>query len=121
MDTLYSLADYDLSAAYIRSHTRHRPTVGLILGSGLSGLAQQIEGADSLEYAQIPHFPLSTVAGHAGRLVIGRLAGVGVCAMQGRFHFYEGYDMHTVTLPIRVMQRLGVKTLILTNAAGGIG
>jgi purine-nucleoside phosphorylase len=120
MDTLYSLADYELSAAYIRSHTRHRPTVGLILGSGLSGLAQQIEGADSLDYAQIPHFPLSTVAGHAGRLVIGKLAGASVCAMQGRFHYYEGYDMQTVTLPIRVMQRLGIKTLILTNAAGGL-
>jgi len=120
METLYSLADYDLSAAYIRSHTRHRPTVGLILGSGLSGLAQQIEGADSLDYARVPHFPLSTVAGHAGRLVIGRLAGASVCAMQGRFHFYEGYDMQTVTLPIRVMQRLGIKTLILTNAAGGL-
>lgn len=120
METLYSLADYDLSAAYIRSHTRHRPKVGLILGSGLSGLAQQIEQADSLDYAQIPHFPLSTVAGHAGRLVIGRLAGAAVCAMQGRFHFYEGYDMQTVTLPIRVMQRLGVQTLILTNAAGGL-
>lgn len=120
METLYSLADYDLSANYIRSHTRHRPTVGLILGSGLSGLAQQIEGADSLDYAQIPHFPLSTVAGHAGRLVIGRLAGASVCAMQGRFHYYEGYDMQTVTLPIRVMQRMGVQTLILTNAAGGL-
>lgn len=120
MDTIYSLADYDLSAAYIRSHTRHRPTVGLILGSGLSGLAQQIEQPDSLDYAQVPHFPLSTVAGHAGRLVIGRLAGASVCAMQGRFHYYEGYDMQTVTLPIRVMQRMGIKTLILTNAAGGL-
>lgn len=120
MDTLYSLADYDLSAAYIRNHTRHRPTVGLILGSGLSGLAQQIEQPDSLDYAQVPHFPLSTVAGHAGRLVIGRLAGATVCAMQGRFHYYEGYDMQTVTLPMRVMQRMGIKTLILTNAAGGL-
>lgn len=120
MEAIYSLTDYDLSAAYIRSHTHHRPTVGLILGSGLSGLAQQIEGAESLDYAQIPHFPLSTVAGHAGRLVIGRLAGATVCAMQGRFHYYEGYDMQTVTLPIRVMQRLGIQTLILTNAAGGL-
>jgi purine-nucleoside phosphorylase len=94
--------------------------VGLILGSGLSALAGQIEGAESLDYAQIPHFPLSTVAGHAGRLVIGKLAGASVCAMQGRFHYYEGYDMQTVTLPIRVMQRMGVQTLILTNAAGGL-
>jgi purine-nucleoside phosphorylase len=120
MDTQYTLQQYDESAAYIRSHTRHRPTVGLILGSGLSGLAQQIEEANILEYEQIPHFPVSTVVGHAGRLVIGKLAGVTVCAMQGRFHYYEGYSMQSVTLPIRVMQRLGIKTLVLTNAAGGL-
>jgi purine-nucleoside phosphorylase len=86
----------------------------------LSGLAQQIEEADILEYESIPHFPVSTVAGHAGRLVIGKLAGATVCAMQGRFHYYEGYSMQAVTLPIRVMQRMGVKTLVLTNAAGGL-
>jgi purine-nucleoside phosphorylase len=120
MDTQYTYQDYNESAAYLREQTRHRPTVGLILGSGLSGLAQQIEDADVLDYAQIPHFPISTVAGHAGRLVIGKLAGVTVCAMQGRFHYYEGYAMQAVTLPIRVMQRLGIQTLILTNAAGGL-
>jgi purine-nucleoside phosphorylase len=120
MDTQYTYEDYGASAAYIREHTKHRPTVGLILGSGLSGLAQQIEEPDILEYAKIPHFPISTVAGHAGRLVIGKLAGATVCAMQGRFHYYEGYSMQAVTLPIRVMQRLGIRTLILTNAAGGL-
>jgi purine-nucleoside phosphorylase len=120
MDTQYTFQDYGASADYIRDHTHHRPTVGLILGSGLSGLAQQIEDADILDYAKIPHFPISTVAGHAGRLVIGKLAGVTVCAMQGRFHYYEGYSMQSVTLPIRVMQRLGIGALILTNAAGGL-
>jgi purine-nucleoside phosphorylase len=120
MDTQYTYQDYGASAEYIREHTRHHPTVGLILGSGLSALAGQIEDADILDYAKIPHFPISTVAGHAGRLVIGRLAGVTVCVMQGRFHYYEGYTMQAVTLPIRVMQRLGIRTLILTNAAGGL-
>jgi purine-nucleoside phosphorylase len=90
------------------------------LGSGLGPLAEQIEQADRIPYGEIPHFPISTVQGHAGRLVIGLLAGVPVCAMQGRFHFYEGYSMQQVTLPIRVMQRLGIRTLIVTNAAGGI-
>lgn len=120
MNTTYLLSDYDEAAAFIRSRTRHRPRVGLILGSGLSGLAERIAHADIVPYAEIPHFPISTVAGHAGRLVIGNLAGVSVCAMQGRFHYYEGYSMQQVTLPVRVMQRLGVETLIVTNAAGGL-
>lgn len=120
MNTTYLLSDYDEAAAFIRSRTRHRPRVGLILGSGLSGLAERIAHADIVPYAEIPHFPISTVVGHAGRLVIGNLAGVTVCAMQGRFHYYEGYSMQQVTLPVRVMQRLGVETLIVTNAAGGL-
>jgi len=120
MDTTYLLSDYNDAVAMLRSRTRHRPRVGLILGSGLSGLAEQIAHADIIPYAEIPHFPVSTVAGHAGRLVIGELAGVTVCAMQGRFHYYEGYSMQQVTLPVRVMQRLGVETLIITNAAGGL-
>lgn len=120
MDSTFVMEQYDESANYIRSRIHHRPTIGLILGSGLSGLAHQIEDADVLPYADIPNFPVSTVPGHAGRLVIGKLAGAVVCAMQGRFHYYEGYSMQQVTLPIRVMQRMGVTTLILTNAAGGI-
>ena len=120
MIELFTLAQYDEAADFIRSRTGHAPTIGLILGSGLSGLAEQIAGADVIPYAEIPHFPVSTVAGHAGRLVIGALAGVTVCAMQGRFHFYEGYTMQQVTLPVRVMRRLGVTTLIVTNAAGGV-
>jgi purine-nucleoside phosphorylase len=111
---------YDEAANLIRNRTRHQPQVGLILGSGLSGLAEQIAGADIIPYAEIPHFPVSTVAGHAGRLVIGELAGVMVCAMQGRFHYYEGYSMQQVTLPVRVMKRLGINKLIVTNAAGGL-
>jgi purine-nucleoside phosphorylase len=91
-----------------------------VLGSGLGPLAERIEQAEAIPYGDIPHFPVSTVAGHAGRLVIGRLAGATVCAMQGRFHFYEGYSLQQVTLPVRVMQQLGIRTLILTNAAGGV-
>ena len=120
MDTTYTPSVYDEAAAFVRSRTRHRPQVGLILGSGLSGLADQIAGADILPYAEIPHFPVSTVAGHAGRLVIGALAGVIVCVMQGRFHYYEGYSMQQVTLPVRVMKQLGAGALIVTNAAGGL-
>lgn len=120
MDTTYSSPTYDEAAHFIRSRTRHQPQVGLILGSGLSGLAEQIAIADIIPYAEIPHFPVSTVAGHAGRLAIGELAGVTVCVMQGRFHYYEGYSMQQVTLPVRVMKRMGIGTLIVTNAAGGL-
>ncbi len=116
----FTLADYDDAAAFIRSRTQHTPTIGLVLGSGLGPLADQIEAADIIPYGKIPHFPVSTVSGHAGRLVIGQLAGATVCVMQGRFHFYEGYDLQQVTLPVRVMKRLGIETLVLTNAAGGV-
>lgn len=119
-DTTYTVADYAEAAALIRSRSRHRPRVGLILGSGLSGLAAQLAGADVIPYAEIPHFPVSTVAGHAGRLILGEIAGVSACVMQGRFHYYEGYSMQQVTFPVRVMQQLGVGVLIITNAAGGL-
>jgi purine-nucleoside phosphorylase len=120
MNAMFSLADYDEAANFIRSRSRHQPVVGLVLGSGLSALARLIEVQDVIPYEEIPHFPVSTVQGHAGRLVIGVLAGVTVCAMQGRFHFYEGYSMQQVTFPIRVMERMGITTVVLTNAAGGI-
>jgi purine-nucleoside phosphorylase len=116
----FTLNQYEESAAAILGRTAHRPTVGLILGSGLSALAEAVDDATILPYDEIPHFPVSTVAGHAGRMVIGKLAGVTVCVMQGRFHAYEGYSLQQTTLPVRVMQRMGVKTLILTNAAGGV-
>lgn len=120
MQPEFTLEQYDEAVNFIRSRTRHQPVIGLVLGSGLGPLAGQIEQATLIPYGEIPHFPISTVASHAGRLVIGMLSGVCVCAMQGRFHFYEGYSMGQVTLPIRVMARLGIKTIILTNAAGGV-
>lgn len=116
----FEIHHYDEAAEHLLRQTRHRPTVGLVLGSGLSDLAGAVESPSIVDYADIPHFPLSTVAGHAGRLVIGQLAGTPVCVMQGRFHYYEGYSLQQTTLPIRVMQRMGVRTLILTNAAGGL-
>ena len=108
------------SVASIQSRTRLKPAVALILGSGLGDMADEIGNATAIPYAEIPHFAHSTVSGHVGRLVIGILEGVAVVAMQGRFHFYEGYSLHTVTLPVRVMHRLGAHTLIVTNAAGGV-
>ena len=96
------------------------PRVGVILGSGLGSFATQVEDATAIPYAEIPHFPQSTVAGHSGRLVLGRVAGVPVAVMQGRVHAYEGYAMEQVTFPTRVLGLFGVRTLIVTNAAGGI-
>ncbi|AKL85027.1 PunA [Bacillus atrophaeus UCMB-5137] len=108
------------AAAFIKQHAPQSPKIGLILGSGLGILADEIEGAVKLKYEDIPDFPVSTVEGHAGQLVFGTLEGVSVVAMQGRFHFYEGYSMDKVTFPVRVMKELGVEALIVTNAAGGI-
>lgn len=98
----------------------HTPEIGLILGSGLGVLAEEIENPIKVAYNEIPNFPVSTVAGHAGQLVFGTLEGKQVVAMQGRFHFYEGYSMEVVTFPVRVMKALGVEQLIVTNAAGGV-
>ena len=94
--------------------------IGVILGSGLGDYAESVENAVKLSYGDIPGFPVSTVAGHAGRLVCGMLHGKRVVMMQGRFHYYEGYSMKDITLPVRVMQKMGVKTLIVTNACGGV-
>lgn len=116
----YTTQDFEQAANYISSKTGHTPKIGLILGSGLSPLAEEIEAADYIPYEEIPHFPHSGVSGHAGRLVIGNLAQKSVLAMQGRSHFYEGYSAQQITLPVRVMHLLGVDTLIVTNAAGGI-
>jgi purine-nucleoside phosphorylase len=96
------------------------PTVGIVLGSGLGDYAAKLTDAVTIAYGAIPHFPESGVDGHAGKLVVGKLGGLTVCAMQGRVHFYEGHDLRRVTFPVRALVRLGCKTLILTNAAGGI-
>jgi purine-nucleoside phosphorylase len=116
----FSITDYDLTADFIRQHTRYSPELALILGSGLGSLADSIESADTIPSQTIPNWPLSTVVGHSGRLVIGLMEGRPILVMQGRAHFYEGYTMAAVTLPIRVLHRLGVRTLFVTNAAGGI-
>ena len=113
-------ADYSATAAYVRSMTGLRPRVAVICGSGLGSLADGLADAVSLPYASVPHFPVSTVEGHAGNLLLGRLEGVEVLMMQGRFHYYEGYSMGEVTLPVRVMRELGIETLIVSNAAGGV-
>lgn len=116
----FSLVQIDEVVEAVQSRTSRRPQTAIILGSGLNGLADSVAGADIIPFADLPHFPISTVVGHAGRIVIGELEERTVFVMQGRIHFYEGYSMAEVTLPIRVMQRLGLETLIVTNAAGGV-
>ncbi len=116
----FTRAQYVEAADYIRSRTTHRPRLGLILGSGLNPLADEVVGADRIPYGDIPHFPRPGVEGHKGQLVVGQLAGQEVLIMQGRAHAYEGYTLQQVTLPVRVMNELGIGTLILTNAAGGL-
>lgn len=111
---------YTEAADFVRQRLVQMPAVGLILGSGLGPLVESIGSPIVIPFADIPHWPRSTVSGHAGRLVIGELEGVTVLAMQGRIHFYEGYSMAQVTLPVRVMRLLGIDTLIVTNAAGGL-
>lgn len=108
------------AANYILGKTKFKPEIALILGSGLGAIADEIENPEFYPYDQIPHFPVSTVQGHEGRLVIGNLEGKIVVAMQGRFHYYEGYTMQEVTFPVRVMKMLGVEKLIVTNAAGAV-
>jgi purine-nucleoside phosphorylase len=108
------------AAEFIFSQTKLRPRIALVLGSGLGAFADEFAGAEKISYARIPHFPQSTAIGHAGKLVIGRADGVEVAGMQGRVHLYEGYSAKEVAFPIRVLARMGVKAVILTNAAGGI-
>ncbi|MFW6279003.1 MAG: purine-nucleoside phosphorylase [Bacillota bacterium] len=105
---------------YLNDKFSRKPELGLILGSGLGVLAEEIKNPQVIEYEAIPDFPVSTVEGHEGKFVLGELEGKTVIAMQGRFHYYEGYSMQEIVLPVRVFQKLGVKKLIVTNAAGGI-
>ncbi|MEM5018043.1 purine-nucleoside phosphorylase [Metabacillus indicus] len=114
------LQEIKQSAEFMKEKVKKLPEIGLILGSGLGVLADEIENPVKIPYEDIPNFPVSTVEGHAGQLVFGTLKGANVAAMQGRFHFYEGYDMKKVTFPVRVLKEMGVKTIIVTNAAGGV-
>ena len=108
------------TAAVVREMNVSHPQVAIVLGTGLGGLAHEIEVATEIPYTDLPHFPLSTVETHAGRLIIGDLGGKAVVAMQGRFHYYEGYSMAQITFPIRVMRELGATTLVVSNACGGM-
>ena len=108
------------AADFLRRRLPAAPELALVLGSGLGGLADQIEAPVYIPYSEIPHFPVSTAPGHAGRFVYGTLAGRRVLCMQGRFHYYEGHDMAAIALPVRVLKALGCRALVLTNAAGGV-
>lgn len=108
------------SVQYIRSRTRIQPRIGLILGTGLGNLTDDIVVETEIEYADIPHFAVSTVEGHKGRLVLGHLDNIPVVCMAGRFHYYEGYSMQQVTFPVRVMKFLGIERLVVSNASGGL-
>lgn len=108
------------TAAFLRKEMKLHPKVGIILGTGLGNLATQITDKQEILYTSIPNFPVSTVEGHSGKLIVGKLGDTEVLAMQGRFHFYEGYDMKQVTFPVRVMHLLGIETLFVSNASGGV-
>jgi len=110
----------DKTAKFILAKTKLRPKIALVLGSGLGAFADEFEEATKIPYARIPHFPRSTAIGHVGQLVLGKIGGVALAGMQGRVHLYEGYSAKQVAFPVRVFQRMGVKAIIVTNAAGGI-
>jgi purine-nucleoside phosphorylase len=120
MGDFLTLKDIDAAADAVRKHSKLKPRVGMILGSGLGPLADSIPNPDYVPYEEIPGWPISGVEGHVGRLVMGELEGQNVVVMQGRTHFYEGYDMPRLGLPVRVMQRLGIEFLFVTNAAGAV-
>lgn len=120
MQNYISLAQIDETVQKIKSQISIQPIAGIILGSGLNGLADSVQKAVNIAYSDLPNFPISTVHGHVGRFVIGELEGKPVLVMQGRIHYYEGYTMGQVTLPVRVMQRMGIPSMIVTNAAGGV-
>ncbi len=120
MSEYYPLEQIDRIADFVRSKSSYHPQVGIILGSGLGALAASVEFATIIPYNEIPEWPVSTVVGHQGHLVIGKFEGKEVIVMQGRVHYYEGYSMGQVVLPVRVLQRLGIEILIVTNAAGAV-
>jgi purine-nucleoside phosphorylase len=110
----------DSITQFLKNKIPFTPKVGIILGTGLGGLVEKIEIEQTIPYDEIPDFPLSTVEGHKGKLILGKLSGTNVIAMQGRFHFYEGYSIQEVTIPVRVMKKLGIEQLIISNASGGV-
>lgn len=114
------LAQIEESFQFIKNKIPGKPQIGIILGTGLGGLVKEIDVEQVIAYGDIPHFPISTVETHDGKLIFGSLGGKKVLAMQGRFHFYEGYSMKQITFPVRVMRKLGIKTLLISNAAGGM-
>ncbi|XP_050405327.1 purine nucleoside phosphorylase isoform X2 [Patella vulgata] len=116
----YSYEDIQLIASKVLKQTKHKPSIGIICGSGLGGLADIVQDAETVPYSSIPEFPVATVKGHEGKLVFGYLEGKPVVLMRGRFHYYEGYPMWKVAMPVRVMKAMGISTLIVTNAAGGL-
>jgi purine-nucleoside phosphorylase len=120
MKDYFTIQEIDQAAQLIKSRLHYKPRIGLILGSGLGALADAIEKPDLIPFKDIPNWPETTVEGHIGRLVVGKLEGQEVMVLQGRLHYYEGFSMAEVTLPIRVMQRLGIEILVVTNAAGAI-
>ena len=120
MDRFYTMADFHEAVKVIRHHTELQPRTAMILGSGLNALANAVESSTVIHFGDIPHFPVSTVEGHQGRLVLGTLEGCPIVVMQGRAHYYEGYSMEHIGLPLRVMRLLGAENLIVTNAAGGL-
>jgi len=113
-------AKIDEAGSFLKEKTKITPEVGIILGTGLGALAEEIEQEAVISYDQIPHFPLSTVESHAGRLIFGKIASKSVMAMQGRFHYYEGYSMQQISFPVRVMKQMGADTLLVSNACGGM-
>lgn len=114
------IARIEQTAGYLRGRTGVQPALGIILGTGLGGLVKEIAAAEAIPYDQIPNFPVSTVESHAGRLIFGTLSGKAVMVMQGRFHYYEGYSMQQITFPVRVMKALGARTMLVSNACGGV-
>jgi purine-nucleoside phosphorylase len=120
MSEFITLIQIDEAAQSIRARLTHQPTIGLILGSGLGGLADAVENPEIIAYDEIPNWPVSTVYGHSGQLVVGKLESQTILIMQGRAHYYEGYSISQTGLPVRVMKRLGIETMIVTNAAGAV-
>jgi purine-nucleoside phosphorylase len=120
MGDFLSIQDINKAVQHVQKTSKQKPQVGIILGSGLGALAESVEGADTVAYEDIPGWPVSSVKGHAGRLLLGKLEGQPVVMMQGRTHYYEGYDLPRLGLPVRVMQQLGIAILVITNAAGAV-